>query len=314
MIDYSIFYRRSINLENLENVDEYDLFISAFNSTKRVQAVFDEVSATRKIWLIHPEYKYSSQELPSTGELVQPTQNDELEQVGKLLDACGSLSDCKVCVDITGFMRHVLVFLIAKFANLGVNKFTVMYSEPVSYSKQEETVFTTLTTGRVRSIAGMRLTNDENAQDTLVLGVGFDHTIINEVLNNKDHVIVYPILSFPPLSPDMFQQSAIRASCSGGPALEEAWITNRQFAPANDPFATAGVLAELIRKVDNSKQRPNIYLSPLSTKAQALGFALYWVLEGTQRGAVSMLLPECEVYSRETSIGLRRLWAYEIEF
>jgi hypothetical protein len=188
-----------------------------------------------------------------------------------------------------------------------------VYSEPEAYSKQEATVFSTQTTGRVRAIAGMRLSNNEDAQDALVLGVGFDHALINEVMNNKDHVVVYPILGFPPLSPDMFQQSAIRASHSGGPALEEAWITNRRFAPANDPFATAGVVAELVRKIDGARLPPNVYLSPLSTKVQALGFALYWVLEGKGRGAVSMLLPECETYSRETSTGLKRLWTYEVE-
>jgi hypothetical protein len=278
-----------------------------------VQSVFEKTPAGRKIWLVHPEYKYLEAELPDAGEVVKPAQKDEREQVQALLEATGPLVGRRVCIDITGFMRHVLTFLVAKLNALGVNSFTAVYSEPEAYSKQEATVFSTQTTGRVRAIAGMRLSNNEDAQDALVLGVGFDHALINEVMNNKDHVVVYPILGFPPLSPDMFQQSAIRASHSGGPALEEAWITNRRFAPANDPFATAGVVAELVRKIDGARLPPNVYLSPLSTKVQALGFALYWVLEGKGRGAVSMLLPECETYSRETSTGLKRLWTYEVE-
>ncbi|WP_312530025.1 hypothetical protein [Comamonas sp.] len=314
IIDYSIFYRCTLDIKSLENSIPYDIFISAFNSAVRVRSVFDKTPAIRKIWLIHPEYKYEENELPNSGELVQPLQNGELEQIQALLEATGDLVGLRVCIDITGFMRHVLVFLIAKLNTLGVNNFTAVYSEPEAYSKQEATIFSNQSTGKVRSIAGMRLSNNEHAQDVLLLGVGFDHTLINEIMNNKDHFVVYPILGFPPLSPDMFQQSAIRASNSGGPALEDAWITNRRFAPANDPFATAGVVAELLRKMDKTQPLPpNIYLSPLSTKVQALGFAIYWVLEGKRRGAVSMLLPECESYSKETSTGLKRLWTYEVE-
>lgn len=313
MIDYSIFYRRELNLVTLAASDAFDVFISAYNSTVRVQSVFDKIPAARKIWLVHPEYQYLEEELPNQVEMVRPTFNDEREQVRALLDFVGPLDGRKICIDITGFMRHVLVFLVAKLNAIGVNNFSAVYSEPEAYAKQEATVFSTKTAGKVRAVAGMRLSNNEHAQDALVLGVGFDHALINEVMNNKDHVVVYPILGFPPLSPDMFQQSAIRAADSGGPALEDAWITNRRFAPANDPFATAGVVAELLRKIDASKLPPNVYLSPLSTKVQALGFAIYWVLEGKNRGAVSMLLPECETYSRETSTGLKRLWAYDVE-
>lgn len=313
MIDYTVFYRRALELKSLAQGEQFDVFVSAYNSTIRVRSVFESVQSGRKLWLVHPEYQYDDGELPATGEIVRPSSNHELDQVKALLDAIGPLDGLRLCIDITGFMRHVLVFLVAKLAAIGIEQFTALYSEPEAYSKQEATVFSTKSAGKVRAIAGMRLSNNEHAQDALVLGVGFDHALINEVMNNKDHVVVYPLLGFPSLSPDMFQQSAIRAANSGGPALEDAWITNRRFAPANDPFATSSVISELIRQVDAAKAAPNVYLSPLSTKVQALGFALYWVLEGKARGAVSMLLPECETYSRETSTGLKRLWTYEIE-
>ena len=48
------------------------------------------------------------------------------------------------------------------------------------------------------------------------------------------------------------------------------------FAPANDPFVTAQELKLFIEKLNGRKEITNIYLSPLSTKAQALGFALYF--------------------------------------
>lgn len=313
MIDYTIYYRQALNIDALSAIASYDVFVSAFNDSERVRSVFDNVSATRKIWLVHPEYRYSNAELPDQGEKICPTSNNELDQVKELLDAIGPLVGKKLCIDITGFMRHVLVFLIAKLSSVGISKITALYSEPKAYTKQENTEFTTRTSGTVRAVYGMRPPNNEHAQEALILGIGFDHKLINEVVNNKDHVVVYPVLGFPPLSPDMFQQSAVRAAQSGGAALEDAWIANRQFAPANDPFATASVVAELIRRIDLADIPPNIYLSPLSTKVQALGFVLYWVLEGKKRGAVSMLLPECDTYSRETTTGLKRLWMYELE-
>jgi hypothetical protein len=53
-------------------------------------------------------------------------------------------------------------------------------------------------------------------------------------------------------------------------------------------------------------------VSPLATKAQALGFAYYYLCEcvGT---AASVIFPYAEFYSRETSVGLSRVWLYEFE-
>lgn len=314
MIDYAIYYRHSLRKDEFSAIEKHDIFVSAFNSSERVRKVFENVQATRKVWLIHPEYGYADAELPSAVEIIQPESNSELAQVNLLLEELGPLADVTLCIDITGFMRHVLVFLIAKLSIVGVSKITIIYAEPERYTKQEATEFSTRTAGLVRPVAGMRATNNEHAKDALILGVGFDHKLMNEVMNLKEHSAVYPILGFPSLSPDMYQQSAVRAAQSGAPSLDDAWITNRYFAPANDPFATAGVVSELISRLDNADMAPNVYLSPLSTKVQTLGFVLYWVLEGRYRGAVSILLPECDTYARETSQGFKRMWMYEVEF
>ena len=132
---------------------------------------------------------------------------------------------------------------------------------------------------------------------------------------HKDGAEVYPLFAFPSLSPDFYQQSAIRAASSGEVAVPEQWITKRRFAPANDPFSTAAVLHSIVEEANRNRSAPaNIYLSPLATKVQVLGFALYWQLEGRLLGGVSILLPECVTYSRETTIGLKRLWSYTVEF
>ena len=309
-----MFYRRSVDVNRIgQEVPEFDIFISAYNSSDRVRIVFDKVRATKKVWLLHPEYQFSPVEEPANGLKCRPNVSDEVAQIHELLTDIGDLQGKRICIDITGFMRHVLVFLIAKLGVMGIREFTALYSEPMAYRQQENTVFSTRTSGRVGPVRGMAGSNSTTGLDYLIMAVGFDHKMIGQVINHKDNMTIYPLFAFPSLSPDMYQQSAIKSSESGDAALESAWITNRRFAPANDPFSTAGIVSEVVRKIDRDGLGANIYLSPLSTKVQALGFALYWYLEGRARGAVTMLLPECTTYSRETSTGLKRLWTYTIE-
>ena len=313
-MNYSIFYRRCIAESRIsKELPEFDVFVSAFNPTERILSVSAAVRAKRKVWLIHPEYHLDPLALPNDHPRVQPLKCDEVTQVEALLAQLGDLSGLTLCIDITGFMRHVLIFLIAKLERIGVVAIEALYSEPVSYMKDENTEFSTRSSGVVRPVRGMGGSIDSRARDALVLGVGYDHKLISEVAASKDNATIYPLFAFPSLSPEMYQQSAIRSQHCGEVALEGSWVTNRRFAPANDPFATAGVLHEIVRSIDSRKAECNIYLSPLSTKAQALGFALYWIFEGRQRGRIAILLPECVSYSQETSIGLKRLWSFTVE-
>jgi len=314
MIDYSIYYRRAIKVDKIkQEVQKCDVLISAYNPSDRIKKVFDDIQATTKIWLIQPEYLLSPIDYPTEHELVTPNSNDEMIQVNELLQKVGDLKGKSLCIDITGFMRHTLTFLVAKLAASGVDEFTAIYSEPMFYKKQENTTFTNTTSGVVRPIRGMAGINDSQGKDFLVLGVGYDSRLINEVVNHKDNSIVYPLFAFPSLSPDMYQQSAICSEKSGDVALSSDWIVNRRFAPANDPFSTAKAVRSAVEEIDKRESAANIYLSPLSTKVQTLGFALYWHLEGKKRGAVSILFPECTAYAQETSLGLKRLWAFTIE-
>ena len=54
-------------------------------------------------------------------------------------------------------------------------------------------------------------------------------------------------------------------------------------------------------------------LSPLATKPQALGFALFYLQELLDQPA-SVLFPFSRRYERETSNGVGRVWSYEICF
>lgn len=314
MIDYSIFYRRRIRTDRIgKELPKFDVFISAYNSSDRVREVFLQTKAKQKIWLVHPEYQFSSIEEPDGGIPIRPTSTNEVDQINSLLRGIGELRSLNLCIDTTGFMRHALVFLTAKLATMGVKTFTALYSEPQYYAKQEHTLFSTTTTGKVRPVMGTIASSPPTARDILVFAIGYDHKLVGEVAGCKDSAVVYPIFAFPSLAPDMYQQSVMRAANSGDIALDHSWITNRRFAPANDPFSTAQIVQEVVHEIDRSDGPVSIYLSPLSTKVQTLGFALYWQLEGRLRGDTSVLLPECVTYSRETSHGLKKLWAYTVE-
>lgn len=314
MPDYSIYYRRPIRVDRIGiETGEFDVFISAFNSSDRINKVFGDIRANRKVWLVHPEYQYLPIDLPVGEEVVAPIATDEVVQVNALLTHLGDLQGQSLCIDATGFMRHVLAFLILKLGALNVLEFTVLYSEPQAYKRQENTAFSTRTSGMVRPVRGTGGSPEPGAHDVLIIGVGYDSKLISEVAAHKDGAEVFPLFAFPSLSPDMYQQSAIRAAASGEVAVPEQWITKRKFAPANDPFSTAAALGAIVQEIDRRGTPTNIYISPLATKVQTLGFALYWQLEGRHRGRVSILLPECTTYSRETTTGLKRLWSYTVE-
>jgi len=311
-VDYALYYRRNIKPEAIGlSVDSFDVFISAYNSSDRVVDVFTGIRSARKVWMVHPEYNYSRDEWPA-GEVVAPTGISEREQVNSLVNALGELAPgVSIGIDITGFMRNVLIFLVAKLESLGVKSFVAIYTEPSAYTRQENTRFSTTTTGRVKTVEGLGSSMDYR-KDAVILGVGYDHELVGQVMTARKGAVVRPLFSFPSLSPDMYQQSAIRASMSGDKALSDDWVTNRKFAPANDPFVTAAVISEMVANLD-SLDRYNIYLSPLATKVQALGSIVYWLLEGRFRGSCAILLPECSSYARETSIGTKRVWAFTVE-
>ena len=84
------------------------------------------------------------------------------------------------------------------------------------------------------------------------------------------------------------------------------------FAPANDPFVTASILSERIELERRRRAVSNLYLTPLGTKPQALGFALFYEMEcvGTN---TSIIFPFSEGYERETTEGIARTWVYQLE-
>jgi hypothetical protein len=85
------------------------------------------------------------------------------------------------------------------------------------------------------------------------------------------------------------------------------------FSSANDPYVTAATLSEAVAVISARKPITNLYLSTLSTKAQAVGFGLFYLTE-MRRQPASIIFPFFKRYSRETSKGWGRTWVYPIAF
>ena len=284
----------------------WDVFVSAYNLSDRVKEVFGSVIAARKVWVVHQEYGFGQQELPE-GETIFFDGVDEAEDCQQLLEHVGQPE--RLCVDITGMMRPHLMCLIARLEELGVRRVDVLYSEPVTYSAREETRFSTGALN-VRQVYGMEgIANFHSSSDLMVIGAGYDHRQISEVAQHVDRARKVVIFGFPPLRPDMYQQNLLRADRARG-ALGELPRRWQYFAPANDPFVTANLLKAI---VDDGGEVTNLYLSPLSTKAQALGFVLYYITERRDTHS-SVIYPFSTRYDRGTTKGLTRTWKYVVEF
>jgi hypothetical protein len=143
----------------------------------------------------------------------------------------------------------------------------------------------------------------------LIINAGYDHQLIKDVAESKDRARKVQLFGFPSLKADMYQENVWRAN-----KAEEAVGSQAPayFAPAYDPFVTANVLGDIVRELNEKRPVTNLYLSPLATKAQVLGFALYYLTE-LRGSASSIIFPFCDTYNRETGTGLARVWKYTVE-
>ena len=113
------------------------------------------------------------------------------------------------------------------------------------------------------------------SNDLLIIGAGYENHLISQVAKFKDQSQKVLLFGFPSLRADMYQENVLKAHLSeentGSKAFEDS---RRYFAPANDPFVTASVLSEIVERYNTRTEITNLYLCPLATKAQTLGFAL----------------------------------------
>lgn len=320
MRDYTHFYRRELPVGGKWPI-RWDLLISAFNDSERVKSTFVAARAREKHWIAHSEYGYSADELAGLNAF-QSTANMEDEFILQFWESRlqgRNLSNLSVCIDSTGFMRPHLMFLLKLLVDKGARRIDVLYAEPGSYKKQDATRFSGDHVDEVRQVCGFAGLNDafldvgdtEAARDVLIIGAGYETHLISEVAEDKDLAKKIVLLGFPSLRADMYQQNAWKTRQASDALGEMA--TEKHFAPASDPFATATVLSELVGMERSRKPIGHLYLSPLATKAQVVGFVLYYLAE-CRNTATSIIFPFTKTYERETSVGVSRVWVYTLEF
>jgi len=290
--------------------EPWDLFVSAYNDSERVQRVFTTVPANKRAWWVLPEYAYGAGEISHLENAVHLEAGHEDEVVTRGMREIGFDSSQRLCVDITGMMRPQILFLMAYLNDQGCRSFDLLYTEPEHYKRRAETRFSIGEDVEVRSVAGYigAHENDVNG-DLLVLGVGYDHQLISHALQAKEAARILQLHSFPSLSADMYHESILRLHRVRS---ERSRIGDEvYFSSANDPFVIASSLATAVDTVSKHRQITNIYLTPLATKPQAVGFGLYYLRHLTKRPA-SMIYPNASLYDRETSKGVGRSWVYPI--
>lgn len=310
-----ILYESGVGKKPLPTGYSCDLFVSAFNLSERVRSTFDTVVAHRKCWLIHNEYAFSEEQLPNDGELLRSAAKSESDFV---LDALQQIqphlfAGVKLCVDITGFMRPHLMFLMCVLRARAMVQVDFVYTEPSQYARKSETVFSSDVVD-VRQVNGFEgVHSADNRDDILLVGAGYDHDLVGHIIANKSSARLIQLLSLPSLSADMYQESLIRLHKV---ADARAKLPDEQLAysSANDPYVTYIVLDETLNRIESRSRgvAPNIYFSPLATKPQAVGFALYYLKNLVGKPA-SIIFPFAKTYSKETSRGVGRAWLYELD-
>jgi hypothetical protein len=314
LLPYDLFYRRSFSsVDEWADAQSWDTFISAFNTSHRVNEPFRKVNARNKVWLIHQEYGFTSDELPEIGRIVMHDAGDESDCVGRLFDADISIDYEKgLCVDITGFMRPHLMYLLRYLQHRGVSNLDVIYTEPIQYKKLNNTKFAGGSVPIVRQVAGFQGVHDADVgRDLLIVGVGYEHELIKFVAESRMSANKIPLYSFPPLQADFYQEGILQVerAAESVSAVEDAPF---HFAPAYDPFETAAVIHRLVDRERKKRQAKNIYLSPIATKVQAMGFALYYLYECIGK-EVSIVYPFAPSYDKDTALGISRIWRYTVE-
>ena len=286
----------------------WDYFLSAFDDTDRVQQPFQHISATRKQWLIHEEYRLPKEEYPA-GAIELSASFDPPDISDFVRSQANRLRDAKVCVDSTGFIRPHLLVLLRVLRDIGVLEFDVLYSDPVRYIDDENTEFTIGPVVRVEQIPGYEGVHraSGSGEDLLLIGAGYNYRQIMSVCEEKRNSQKFILTGLPSLQPHMYQESVLRihqAAESIGHRTEERTL----YASANHPFTVAQALQDLLRE----EQPANLYLCPVGPKPHVLGFAIFYLRE-LENSAASMIYPFPEGYPRLTSQGLRRTWQYRVE-
>jgi len=280
-----------------------------------VSPIYAKIEADRKFWFIPPEYNYELGKLPKVDVLSNSGAGSEDEVIINAFDGLFSKipRNSRICIDVTGMMRPQILFLLFFLKNRGFMSFDMIYTEPRHYRRKADTSFASEDISEVRQISGFEGSHTPiSSGDVLIVGVGYDHHLISSAIESKAGAKVIQLHSLPSLSADMYQESLLRlerVSSSFTPALDGKHI----YGSANDPFLVSSILSVTVNRLLKSGELSNLYLSPLATKPQTIGFGIFY-LKAVIDLPMSIIFPFSSRYDRETSSGIGRTWRYPINF
>lgn len=308
-MDYNYFKKvKYDSVDNLSGLEEYDCLISSYVEADRVREPAVRIPC-KEIWWVCTEL--NKPEEKEGIRLFQITSEFD----GGICEALKQAGYKRLCIDITGFVIPQLLLLLRFLQIKGFNSFDTIYTEPNKYKYNENTQFsdTPLEVRQILGYGGQHVSDMKN--DLLVIAAGYDHSRIIDVASAKKSAKKKVLLfGFPPTSPGMFQENILRAY-QAETAIGTDCFKNMDmniFAPANAPFSTAQALRDYM----NRKRRndfTNVYFSPLASKPQALGMALFYMWEKGWEKQWSIIYPFCNKYIDDTTTGISRIWRYEVE-
>ncbi len=308
-MDYTIFYKKALEESQIEKIPQYDIFLSAFDDCNRTKVIFEKISALRKQWFIFPQYR-DIKEFPQTDAY----KNNSLSESEYFSDFMSDFLEQNnyeksLCIDITGFIRPHLIFLLKFLSCSGSKKVDLLYSEPVLYKNADETKFSGFI-DEIKDIEGCSAVtkNKNDSDDLLIICAGYDDNLMARIAQDKNNCKKkYYIQGFPSLQPDMYQESVLKMENAKESIGESKEI---RFAPAFDPFVTAQVINDII---EENPKATNIFLSPLSTKPQTVGMALFYIIN-YEKLPLSITFPYSNKYTSKHAEGIKRTWMYTLEF
>jgi len=298
------------DVSELPSLGEYDCLISTYVESERVKVVAKNIPCKEIWWVLD-----GSTSADAIGTTMTFQITDESD--GDISNALKEKGYKNICVDITGFVIPQLLILMRFLQVKGFREIDMIYTEPNRYKENEDTKFTEQPTEvkQIMGYSGEHISDMSN--DLLVIAAGYDHSRIIEVATEKKSAKKVLLFGFPPCSPGMFQENILRAFQAESAVGMDCFrnMDLNIFAPANDPFETAQMLKEYVDKRQRTKngQITNLYLSPLSSKPQALGMALYYIWEDGMRKEWSIIYPFCDQYNHDTTSGISKIWKFEVK-
>ncbi len=283
----------------------YDRFIGAYTLAERVQALARLVPAHEKHLLAFDEYRFLAADLNQ--QCIPMIQGNEAAVIDSYLTNHPLQPGTKIAEDITGFIRPHLLFLLKRLYEFGLQFVDLYYAEPKAYTGGSRTVFSYGRIDEVRQVAGYAGSHTSTlADEMLIVGCGYDTRLIRAVAQDKLRARKIRMFPFPALQPHMYQENRIQVhSCQDDFEPYQDHI----FAPAYDPFATAMAIERFVKTYSGNIS--DLFFCPLATKAQVVGFGLFYLEHASQFPASSIVFPVASQYSKETGRGLAEVWQYK---